>query len=465
MTHYRTTAPGPTGRGHQLAAGLLAAVIVAATLATAPFARVPLTPNPSFLPAFGALALMTELLTAALLLVKALSTGERAPLRLAATYLFATLVLGAAVVGLPRRVPADAGDRRRDTAAWLWVIWHGGLAVGVGWFTFSRPTPLRRWDAAGAAIAATLLVSALVALATAGPGWLPTLQRDGHYARINTLGIGPAVLAMVAGTGVLVLARLRLRSPLAVWLAVSMLASVMDVTLTLFGGGRFTIGWHVSRGLNLLTGLTMLAALLADLVAQARRADELNAQLERMVHTDTLTGLKNRRAFELVIDTEWRRCRREQTPLSLLMIDIDLFKQFNDRHGHPAGDGCLRQVATAIAAELQRPADLAARIGGEEFVLLLPATGQAGASLVAERVRAAVARLAIVHRDSLLGGVTVSIGAATRMPSDRITDPDTLVDAADQALYCAKNSGRNCVCCECQPLRELPAAIAVSGRR
>ncbi len=460
MPHHPTTPPGSSGRGHKLAAGLVAAVIVAATLATAPFARVPLTPNPSFLPAFGALALMTELLTAALLLVKALSTGERAPLRLAVTYLFAALVLAPQMLAFPgvfRPAPVIGGV---DAAAWLWVVWHGGLALGVGWFALGRPAPLQRWDAAGAAVGATLLVGALVALATAGPGWLPALHRDGNYARINTLGIGPAVLAMLAAAGVLVLARLRLRSPLAVWLAVSMLASILDVMLTLFGGGRFTVGWHVSRALNLLTGVTMLAALLADLVAQARRADELNARLEQMLHTDTLTGLKNRRAFESVMDTEWRRCRREQTPLSLLMIDIDLFKRFNDRHGHPAGDGCLRQVAAAIGAELQRPGDLAARIGGEEFVLLLPATSQAGASLVAERVRAAVARVAIVHRDSVLGGVTVSIGVATRMPSDRITNPEALVDAADQALYSAKELGRNCVCCETQPVRELPASIA-----
>ena len=460
MTYHSTMPPGSSGRGHQLAAGLVTAVIVAAALATAPFARVPLTPNPSFLPAFGALALMTELLTAALLLVKALSTGERAPLRLAATYLFAALVLAPQLLAFPgvfQPAPMIGGV---DAAAWLWVVWHGGLALGVGWFTLGRPAPLRRWDAAGAAIGAALLVAALVALATAGPGWLPELRHNGNYARINTLGIGPAVLALAAATRALVLVRLRLRSPLAIWLTVSMLASTLDVTLTLFGGGRFTIGWHVSRGLNLLTGVTMLAALLADLVAQARRADELNTQLEQMLHTDTLTGLKNRRAFESVIDTEWRRCRRQQAPLSLLMIDIDLFKQFNDRHGHPAGDGCLRQVAAAIGAELQRPGDLAARIGGEEFVLLLPTTSQAGASLVAERVRAAIARLAVVHRDSMLGGVTVSVGVATRVPSDRITDPDRLVDAADQALYEAKNSGRNCVRCECPPLREMSAAIA-----
>ena len=460
MTHRPTTRQGSSGRSHRVAAGLVAALIVAAALATAPFARVPLTPNPSFLPAFGALALMTELLTAALLLVKALSTGERAPLRLAATYLFAALVLAPQMLAFPgvfRPAPVIGGV---DAAAWLWVIWHGGLALGVGWFAFGRPAPLRRWDAAGAALGVTLLVGALVALATAGPAWLPALQHNGHYARINSLGIGPAVLAMMVASGALVLARLRLRSPLAVWLAASMLASILDVALTLFGGGRFTIGWHVSRALNLLTGVTMLLALLADLVSQARRADELNAQLEQLLHTDTLTGLKNRRAFDAAVDTEWRRSRREQTPLSLLMIDIDLFKHFNDRHGHPAGDCCLRQVAAAIAAELQRPGDLAARIGGEEFVLLLPATSQAGAGLVAERVRAAVGSLAINHRDSMLGGVTVSVGVATRWPSDRATDPETLVEAADRALYSAKNAGRNRVCCEFPLLRELAEAIA-----
>ena len=460
MTHRPTTRNGSSGRGHLLAAGLVAVVIVAAALATAPVARVPLTPNPSFLPAFGALALMTELLTAALLLVKALSTRQRAPLRLAAAYLFAALVLAPQMLAFPgvfQPTPLIGGA---DAAAWLWVIWHGGLALGVAWFALAGPAPLRPWDAAGIALGATLLVGALVAVATAGLEWLPTLQHNGNYARINSLGIGPAVLAMVAASGALVVARLRFGSPLAVWLTVSMLASILDVGLTLLGGGRFTIGWHVSRALNLLTGVTLLIALLADLVAQARRADDLNAQLERMLHTDTLTGLKNRRAFEYMIDTEWRRGRREQAPLSLLMIDIDWFKRFNDRHGHPAGDCCLRLVATAIASELQRPGDLAARIGGEEFVLLLPATSQAGASQVAERIRAAVARLEITHRGSKLGGVSVSIGVATRRPSDSVADTEMLVDAADRALYSAKNSGRNRVCNESQPVRELPVSIA-----
>ena len=120
----------------------------------------------------------------------------------------------------------------------------------------------------------------------------------------------------------------RFRDPFSLWLSVSMFAACLDVALTLFGGGRYTLGWYVARSLSLVTGVTVLTALLCELVVQAGRVAEMNGALEAMLHTDALTGLFNRRAFETAMATEWRRGRREQTAISLVMIDIDLFKGF-----------------------------------------------------------------------------------------------------------------------------------------
>ena len=170
-------------------------------------------------------------------------------------------------------------------------------------------------------------------------------------------------------------------------------------------------------------------------------------QMKRMAATDGLTGLANRRQFDVVAEREWRRCARERQPLSLLLLDVDHFKLFNDRHGHPAGDGCLRAIASEIGTAAQRPADLAARYGGEEFLVLMPNTDRGGAAHVAERVRKRVQGLDIAHAGNPVEGVlTASIGVATAWPAKRDGRPESvsaLLAAADAALYQAKSGGRN----------------------
>jgi diguanylate cyclase (GGDEF)-like protein/hemerythrin-like metal-binding protein len=173
---------------------------------------------------------------------------------------------------------------------------------------------------------------------------------------------------------------------------------------------------------------------------------EANRQLEARARTDGLLGIANRRCFNERLQLEWQRARREQTPLALLMLDVDHFKRYNDAYGHLAGDDCLRSVAQALAAEVMRPADLLARYGGEEMAALLPNTDIAGASHVAARIQARVETLAIAHRDSPVAlRVTLSIGAAAITP-DGSREAESLVAAADRALYQAKETGRNRIC-------------------
>jgi len=170
----------------------------------------------------------------------------------------------------------------------------------------------------------------------------------------------------------------------------------------------------------------------------------INRHLITIAREDALSGLANRRAFDDTLVIEWDRARREEQPLSLLFMDVDHFKLYNDTYGHGAGDDCLRQVATAIKKAVLRPADLAARYGGEEFVVLLPATDGHGAEEVAERILRTVDSLAIPHKRSLVSyHVTVSIGICSILPNDK-NNIAMFVENADAALYKAKTSGRHC---------------------
>jgi diguanylate cyclase (GGDEF)-like protein/PAS domain S-box-containing protein len=162
--------------------------------------------------------------------------------------------------------------------------------------------------------------------------------------------------------------------------------------------------------------------------------------LEQLATRDGLTGLANRRCFDDTLKAEWARAMRQHQPLSLLMVDVDNFKAFNDANGHLGGDECLKRIAAAVASEM-RANDLVARYGGEEFAVILPNQALKGAAIVAERIRCRIEQLQVPH-GSGSKHVTVSIGAATAIAATD-TDPSQLVATADAALYRAKHMGRN----------------------
>lgn len=175
---------------------------------------------------------------------------------------------------------------------------------------------------------------------------------------------------------------------------------------------------------------------------ELKRKSDLLAHLAQI---DGLTGISNRRHLEIRLSQEWDRCQRHGRPLSLVMIDVDHFKPFNDHYGHGNGDDCLRQVSRALSAGSRRSGDMLARYGGEEFVALLPDTTSEQAARAAEALRKAVQSLGIAHGYSLSASVvTASFGVATLVPSQQST-VDQLMEAADKALYLAKRAGRNCV--------------------
>jgi len=182
-------------------------------------------------------------------------------------------------------------------------------------------------------------------------------------------------------------------------------------------------------------------------ISERKRTEQqlvsLQKEMEELSFRDGLTGVANRRRFDAVIEIEWSNARRNRQPLSLLMIDIDYFKQYNDRYGHLEGDACLKQVARVLGSAATRARDLLARFGGEEFVLVLPETDQAAAWKLAERCRELILAEQIPHESSPLGpALTISVGVGSAIPGHD-DELRAFIDTVDKRLYQAKQQGRN----------------------
>jgi diguanylate cyclase (GGDEF)-like protein/PAS domain S-box-containing protein len=208
-----------------------------------------------------------------------------------------------------------------------------------------------------------------------------------------------------------------------------------------------TVRWIEATGNQLRDSDTGLLGDTIIVLRDITDRKELEQRLASLALTDGLTGLANRRAFDDGLELEWRRTQRAGTPMSLLLLDLDNFKAFNDNFGHQAGDDCLRTVAAVVRATIRRPGDIAARYGGEELAVILPNTDLAGATAMAEKIRTAIADLKLPHPGNSEGGnhVTASLGAATALScaGGTLTMPSALLMAADTALYKAKSGGRD----------------------
>jgi diguanylate cyclase (GGDEF)-like protein len=238
------------------------------------------------------------------------------------------------------------------------------------------------------------------------------------------------------------------------------LAEWQQSTLMMTGGTMIVVVLLVGVGARLVRQIMIRDQLEDELVIAKEHLQERNQELTVLATRDVLTGIANRRHFEDVLQLELARAARTGAAVSLVLIDVDFFKKYNDRYGHVTGDACLREVAAILREGLARPTDLVARYGGEEFAVVLPGTGAVGARYVAERLRQAVLELGIDHPDNPVGSVTISAGAATfhGSPGETIA-PDDFVSRADALLYRAKDTGRNRVCSD---LDEAESGLAHS---
>jgi diguanylate cyclase (GGDEF)-like protein len=227
---------------------------------------------------------------------------------------------------------------------------------------------------------------------------------------------------------------------------------------------RQGIGVFLLAGIIALLGLRLIKQIqLHDQTEQAlslaqQKVLAVNKTLQRLALQDALTGLANRRQFDLTLNSEYDRAVREQRSIALMMIDVDYFKRYNDVYGHPQGDICLSKVADVM--QTKRPGDFSARYGGEEFAIILTETDIKGAMIVAETIRIAIRSLGIIHSGNPTGFVTVSIGVCAMVPSSFSAGPPAFLQASDEALYMAKGAGRNMVCAYEGTQKEVQSEVA-----
>jgi len=458
ISFLSTLQAGPAERRLALATLLVSLLLFVALV---PFAKTQLGAQWAFIPAYESALIVVDLITAAMLLGQYATLRARSLCVLAAAYMFTALMAVVHMLSFPGLFsPGGLLGAGPQSTAWLYMFWHGGFPMLVCAYALLKPHDRPadpRHPATGRVRSRLLSLLALLALpvlllallATSWVGSLPEIMEGNRYT--------PAMIVVVGGVwgcsglALLLLWRRRPHSVLDLWLMVVMVAWLIDIALSaMLNRGRFDLGFYAGRVYGLLASSFVLVVLLVESGLLYRQLAQLAGSLHRVTLLDGLTGVANRRAFDAGRQTEWRRCLRAGQPLSLLMMDIDHFKAYNDMHGHVEGDTCLRTVAQGLQAALQRGSDLLARYGGEEFAVLLPGTDAVAALKVAERLRERVARLAPGLRPSVDGrAVSISIGAATLAP-----DPapqgvaldeqiGSLLRRADEALYAAKTAGRN----------------------
>ena len=286
-------------------------------------------------------------------------------------------------------------------------------------------------DLVGKSMVGTGIYRAYLARHSAGLSVVKSAQ-DG-VTRINSY-------RAVAGYPLFVTAALSIDEALAAWWKDTLIHSIGILSLVIILG---LLGWHLVQKLEERNQIDQE-------IRQSRtELERLNATLANQAMQDGLTGLANRRYLEMMLGNEYRRAMRHACTIALIMIDVDLFKKFNDTYGHAAGDKCLKAICQAIQkVSSHRSTDLAARYGGEKIAVILPDADVKGATIVAEAIRQAVAELKIPHVHNIGGYVTVSAGIAAFSPQPDTDGPTLLIKAADRALYKAKAEGRNIVSSE-----------------
>lgn|GEM_PF-589838 len=430
----------------------IAGVAVLFTIASIPVARLPAGHAAGVLPPAYAVAAFAELLTAFLLWNQYRASGHPPLAVLALAYAGAAVLGLEHAISLPESIAQHFLGSGLQTGPWLYLVGHVFLATYIVLFAIWEPL-CRRLSifATGNGVpmlaAITFLIPLIAWLVTAGySDDLPIVIDGTHATLLWQERIIPVLLCYQLGACAALLFVTRLRTVVHLWLAVVLVISLCEVTLSnLLSGSRFTAGWYLGRVEWIVAASLFLIVLLGSVYRILLTLTSTNAALYRQSVSDELTGLLNRRGFNTRLEEELRRAQRRKEPAALLVIDIDDFKRYNDSYGHPAGDAALRIVARVIKTALRRAADCGARIGGEEFAVLLPENDESGAAGVAERIRRGVERVGILQGVGARYAVlTVSIGLAST--EDRpAQDGLDLMRRADRALYQAKSDGRNCI--------------------
>jgi diguanylate cyclase (GGDEF)-like protein len=436
------------GRGKRWFAWALIATLVGAGIAVTPFAGISMTARPSILPMFQASLFVVSMLLTALLFIKGKCEQNGDAIRLGAAYLCLALMIIPQTIIVSGEFLPSPGDQ---APILLWSFWHVGFGLAIlryAWFARMPEPP------DSSVLVSVLAVGILAGLVTSGvsfwPQILAVLTANGLFMPTPpSLAIWGAAAVVTLGA-FLSIARLRM-PPRQSWLAVGLVAAGLDVWFRLLSPDPYRLGWYASLAAGLMISLPVLLSLLHDISGLYRDAAAKIAELRLTALDDALTGISNRLRFDEVLQDEFRRARRLQLSLGLVMLDIDYFTSYNQRYGHLGADDCFRRLALAVKSALWRSGDHVARYDGAKLAVLLPATDEYGALRLAARLREAVMAMEIEHSGSPFGKVTVSCGVASLVPYLAEHSEADLLEAADRALYNAKLDGRNRVRAEQPP--------------
>ncbi len=395
-----------------------------------------------FIPMLMTVCLSAELLTGLLLLARFRVTGFLPFLPIGAAYLFTGTLILAYVFSFPGVLSSSASWHQ--LAIWFWTIWHLTFALTV--FVYTLVDPALCMQIATQSHASRLLRRALLAaswsalaciiLVILERNHLPILISGNSFAPFFTSVVAPIVALVCFAVAGRLFYTTRAKQVFELWMVVALVVSGLDATLNATAAGRYTLGWYLAKVETLATASVVLIMLLNELNA-------LYSRISRSANIDELTGLANRRAFQFSAQIALNHARRRRSGASILMIDIDHFKKYNDQYGHAQGDECLKMISEALRRCFARATDCVARLGGEEFVALLPETTLAAAVLVAERARTHIQALTIPH-EGISSSSTVSISIGVSSTDDFASaGVAELLKAADASLYQAKRAGRN----------------------
>jgi diguanylate cyclase (GGDEF)-like protein len=434
------------------AAATAAVSIILITALVFPHSATPLAPLRPFLTMFSTAVFLFESLTAYFLAIQFFASRDASLAALAGAYGFTAVLVLCQILVFPGIFSAsglfDAGPQ---TAIWIWVFWHSGfpiLATSSLALRARHLAPARAMPRIGTALllAGPLLALAAAYIATAWSSLLPPLVAGNSYLALQHSPIATVVLGLAIIPFLLCVVVTRLSDLLSLWLGVALLAGIADIVLSISASARFSLGWYVGRGISLVASCIVLFVLILEFSKLYHQLIKSHAILAQRAIHDGLTGAFNRSYFIEQLPREMRRAIREREPISLLMVDVDHFKLYNDSHGHQMGDDCLIAVVGAMQSSLRRPADFVARYGGEEFVVVLPNTPAEGAALMAETMRLAVRGLGISRDQTTGASVTISIGIASFDACEDEFDVVEFIRRADHAMYQAKARGRDSAC-------------------
>lgn len=433
-----------------VAAGTTALVIILILATIAPQAAHPLPAVTPFMPMCALTVFTTAGIAAFLLGAQFIVTRQPMLGALGGAYAFTALAVALQLLMFPGVfTPTGLFGAHPASAGWMWVFWHGGFPFFVTLALLARErfkpeavdaTHIARWTwlLVGGPVAVGLLLCGLVLAVD-----LPPALGPADSGEVTGQATSRVLWALNVVALLLVLVRGRLRSVLDLWLAIAALACFTDTSLNLLSPSRFTLGWYVARIFSMFAPGVLVCVLVWEVTTLYRRLFEAHVSLQQLSMHDALTGIYNRSYFNDQLPRVFDEARRRGRPFSLVMIDVDHFKRYNDTFGHLKGDGCLAAIAAALEGVMPRHTGFIARYGGEEFALVLPDASPRDALLLAESAREAVLHLRL-EAPAPSRYVTISAGCATAAPGSAAS-LDALVAAADATLYRAKAAGRNLV--------------------